>query len=285
MSKRRPSLLLAIRLLLLLGASLSVVSAWMLARGRAEQQARGGQPHACPMHPEVQAGGPDPCAICGMALVPRREQATAARGTLLLPAGQAVPAAATSEQTVLNLDRQMSAPALIEDAGGGAMRVRALLYNDEAALLAPGQQASFRWLPRGERLGASATVTAVRLTAVPARSWDHSTTELVWERVGGAALSAATRGWLEIALGPRDNMVVPDAAVLVTPEGSHVLVVSGDGRRVVRRPVTTGRSFFGSTTVLGGLTTGDRVIARATALYETERRLLEPSPPAGAPAR
>ena len=69
------------------------------------------------------------------------------------------------------------------------------------------------------------------------------------------------------------RLVVRAGAVLESPEGPYVLVVSEDRRTVTKRPVEVGNVIYGYAAVVSGLRENENVAATHTAFLDAERRL------------
>jgi hypothetical protein len=235
--------LLLVRVILLLAAAGSVVVASGLARRRALQSE---QSFACPMHPNVRGASASPCPICGMALQPPGASPPVAQEALARP-------------TSLVLGDPLLGPAWVD-----GQEVVSLLYDDEVQALRPGEVALFR--PAG-----------VRVQLLPgAKGWDRGTSQVRWrlERIPPEGLEGKRAvGWVELAPRNREVTVLPYGAVVNSPSGAHVLVVSGDGKTVSPRPIVTGRIAYDFLTVVSGLAGDETVVGREAALYQAERRL------------
>jgi hypothetical protein len=272
---------LAGRVLLVLLAACAVGAAFILTRGHDGSGAR----YVCPMHSEVIELGAGECPICHMALEPAGASRVAINaGSPGSPAmgpeddAEMTSLPATSDPTYrpsADVDivrrrvfsQEVRAPAWIE--GGGA--VQAVLYNDELATLVPGERAKF------SPTAAPGTTVEVRLAPAPPAPSDGSTSRVRFEldvsRPGAAALGEGVVGWVKVAGKQREVLVVPYAAVLPSPEGPYVLVVSADGRTMRKRHVEIGKVFYGLAVVLSGLRYQERVAIRGAFFLDAERRL------------
>jgi hypothetical protein len=273
--------LLVIRLVLLGGAAAAVVAA--LLAGGAPQ---GGQPgaarstvavsrsvHACPMHPQVVAPGPGDCPICGMALEPR-EPAAAATGGAGPAAGPARAALSLAEPGTLrafdavsrvkryDISLEMRGLAWADSGAGGV----ALYHRDEAALVKAGESGLFY------PAGGGAAALAVRVTAEAPEPWDGATVLVRFRADGAAGLVPGVTGSLKLATRLRHDLVVREGALLRSPEGPYVLVVSPDRRMLTPRPVQIGNVVYGYATVVGGLREDEIVAAKRTFFLDSERR-------------
>jgi len=218
--------------------------------------------YSCPMHPEVRAGAPGDCPLCGMALVPLAPERPL-RGTAtplpLLPSG----ASDLVRQRVLSEERW--APAW---ARSGKI-LRARVHDEDLSLLPPGTRAVFH------PARAPSTTIAVRRAEGAAGSWDASTSDIELHLdPGAAALTANTAGWLELPDRPREALVIPSSAVLQSPDGPYVLVQQPDGTGAfTRRPIQVGRTSSGQQVVLSGLSRDERVMVRSAFFLDAERLL------------
>jgi heavy metal-binding protein len=287
-------LVLAIRVLVLAAAAAAVAASALLSRSGAPGVA--GPGWGCPMHPEVRAAAPGACPICGMALVPTgppRGEAAAARTGAAASApsraaasapsgepggGRAPLSAAYVSAEAANLVRysmglarrrvlpaEVFAPARV--AGDGL--VMAQLYQDELAALAPDERALF--LPAA----APGTEIPVRRAEAPPLAWDRSVWQVGFrlEPAAGARASAGAAGWVKLSHRRREMLVVPQSAVLQSPDGPYVLVYSLDRRTITTRPVATGKVFLGVTAVASGLREREVVVVMNTFFFDAERRL------------
>jgi hypothetical protein len=70
----------------------------------------------------------------------------------------------------------------------------------------------------------------------------------------------------------RNDLVVPDSAVLDSPDGPYVLVVSDDRRTLIKRHIEIGTVLYGYAAVVAGLRENEYVAGKAFFL-DAERRL------------
>src|SRR5215471_13544656 len=137
------SLIVAFRvLLLLLAATAAVVAVRMAVKGREAGDATAR--YACPMHPEVRAGGPGQCPICRMALEP------VAVKTRLDSPGMADMAAVENvrKHNIVDFVRRRSLLPVLQELRGpaeveGDGTIEAVFYRDQADAMAPDEQGSF----------------------------------------------------------------------------------------------------------------------------------------------
>lgn len=274
--KRAPALL-AVRVLLLLGASGATLAAFAIARrldggaggaaststststGAAATAAPPAAVYTCPMHSEVRAPGPGDCPICRMALQP----AQARTGEeVRVPAGAASPVAAADVRRPAPLSprRELILPAWLE-AGG---EVVALLHQDDLAQLEPGEDATFRPDARG---GGALALRLLSASTLSARFRVASTPS-----TPPSDARPGTSGTLRLAARATEALVIPAAAVLESPDGPFVMLASADRRTFVKRAVTLGRVADGQAVVRGGLAAADDVVIARAFFLDAERR-------------
>jgi len=231
--------------------------------------------YACPMHPAVVSPTPARCSLCGMALQaahggdrpdtapisPRRGGASDRR-----PYG-----IEAAKRGTFSLE--VAAPAWVEADGA----VAALLYRDELATLADGEEGVFI---AGDGLDRR---VEVRHAAVPPRPWDDATVLARFEpiaaasarraRVAAAAPRPGVVGWVVLPQKPRDMLVLTYAGVVQAPDGHAVFVASSDGSSFTRRRVELGRVFHNLAAILDGLAAGERIAIGNPFFLEAEWRL------------
>ncbi len=219
------------------------------------------------MHPEVTADAPGECPICGMELT---RIGGGAISTFRETASPRQPGTVGVARRRI-FSHELRAPAWLQGEGV----VQALLYHDEIATLAPGERGTF--LP----LAAPGARFEVHRAGAQA-PWDASTAMIDFQLEGKApGLRVGTTGWLELAARPREALVVPQTAVLQSSDGPYVLAASADGRTFTRRPVRIGRTLFGLTAVISGLSEGEWIASRSAFFLDAEARLVSgPSPSA-----
>jgi hypothetical protein len=264
---------LAGRVLLVLLAAGAVGTAFVVTR-----QDVSAARYVCPMHPEIIKPGAGECPICHMDLEPASQRAPDAGAPATGDDAEMTPPSLTGDPTYRPsadvdivrrrvLSHELRAPAWID--GDGA--AQALLYRDELAALVPGERADF------SPTAAPGTTIEVHLAPTPPVPWDDATARVRFDvdasRPGAAALRPGVVGWLKLAGKQREVLVIPCAAVLPSPEGPHVLVVSADGRTMKSRHVEIGKVSYGLAVVLSGLRYQERVAIRGAFFQDAERRL------------
>lgn len=258
----------AFRLGLLVLAAGALAAAWIAGRMRDHAMIESAAArYVCPMHPDVTASRPGLCPICGMEV----ELVSAGGGA----------AAAIGPSTFQTYDfvrhrgfgLEIRAPAWIEADGV----VSALVYKDLLPTLTSDERAVFS--PSTGAPGGGGNVEVHRtLDATDAPvSWDRATSRVHFQvsvRVrGGAWPRPGEVGWVRLAGKRREVQVIPYRAVLEGAEGPYVLVGSGDGRTLEKRPIELGRVIGGIATVLSGLRLQERVLVRGAFFVDAERRL------------
>jgi hypothetical protein len=231
--------------------------------------------YACPMHPEVRAGGPGECPICRMALA---RVGRAAASTSRASAAENADFAAVENvrrhnivdfvrrRSLLVPARELRGPASVSRDG----TVSALFYDDEIAALDDTELGTF-------------TPTAAPGHAFPVRRqpgagerWDRSTSHIRFRFMSAREPTSRTFdvGWVELRPRPRQVLAVPASAILQSPEGPYVLAWTGVGFNFEKRPIEIGETFLkqGFAVVLSGLQVNERVVGRATFFLEAERR-------------
>jgi hypothetical protein len=266
---RRAGVVLAARVAILLGAVLAFALAVHLARARDRAsdnaEALSTERYTCPMHPEVVSRLAGECPICRMALervsgVEKHPMAMARDGVVGLVKRQVV------TQTV-------RAPGWSAPDG----TLKAIVYQDDLAGLAPGQRALFF---NDATPGTAMTIRRTDDAPVP---WDEATVQVTFRFEHPGA--GADRGWVEIAATPRSFLLVPTSAVLYSGTGAYVLAAGPTGNGFTRRSVEVGRILdsgygaglvddrYGAIVVRAGLEAGERVIIEDTFFMDAERRL------------
>lgn len=248
---RPPLLTLVLRTAFLVGAGLALILALRIS-GTSRMTAG---VYACPMHPSALARGPGACPICGMELVAIR---------VSMPRPAALPS--TERVQRRTLFRASRAPAWVEDDG----RVVALPATEDVADLAAGE-ATFHPASRPD---AAVSVRALSSSADGGGRLPFAV------RQRGRVPSMGTVGWIERPEAPRSELLVPAVAVLADPDGTSVLVLAPDGT-LARRSFRAGRTVLGFTTVLGGLSEGERVVGGDAFFVDLALRWTRAGPGAG----
>ncbi len=282
----------------LLALAAAVVAVALVAARRHDQATRpatgASAAFVCPMHAEMSSGSAGECPICGMALVkagavvhdtaavnPSEE---AASGEDTIAAAQLLSKAAGGlasnlvgyypspvRQHVLRYE--IYAPAWVEHDN----LVIAQLYDDQLPTLEPDERASFA--PTASLSADTAAARDVRRVAdtaaqAPWQPWDRSTSLVRFTVEAGASpLPAGTVGWVKFARRPRQMMVIPAGAVLESPEGPYVLVLSRADGAAKRRAIEVGRITTGVAAVLSGLNLREQVVSVNAFFWDAERRL------------
>jgi len=232
--------------------------------------------YACPMHPEVVSAAPARCSLCGMSLQAARGGDRPDTSPIISPkrggAGDRRPyGIEAAKRGTFTLE--VAAPAWV-DADGA---IAALLYRDELATLADGEEGVFVASDgRGRRVD-------VRHAAAPPGAWDGATVITRFDPITAAAaprarvVTAGPRpgvvGWVVLPPKPREMLVVTYAGVVETPDGRAVFVASSDGSSFTRRRVELGRVFHNLAAVLDGVAAGQRIAIGNPFFLEAESRL------------
>jgi hypothetical protein len=208
-----------------------------------------GLQYSCPMHPQVRSGSETACPICGMKLTRR-----AAEG-LPLPV-------ATIEPVRRRVLQQQPRPAAWVEGDG---RIASILYRDE---IAAGLRGSFH------PVQSPATAVPVQQMKTPPADWDTATVRVDFraEAPRRGALPG-TVGWIELPQRTHAALTVPALAILEGSEGPYVLVAGDDASTLERRRVVLGRTDYGVSVVVSGLSEWERVVVRNAFFLEAEQRL------------
>jgi hypothetical protein len=151
--------------------------------------------------------------------------------------------------------------------------VIAQLYDDQLPTLEPDERAWFS--PSADPVAArEVRPVAAAPAQAPAQPWDRSTSLVRFAVEAGAnPLPAGTVGWVKFARRPRQMVVIPAGAVLESPEGPYVLVVSRADGAARRRAIEVGRITTGVAAVLSGLNLRELVVSVNAFFWDAERRL------------
>ena len=235
---------------------------------------------ACPMHPDVTSPTPAKCRACKMPLErigPGKSETDEEHGdhadasAISAPKGAAVFSFHdVSRVRPRSSSRDMKGPAWLETAQRGA----ALYYADECQLLKPGETGLF--FPTTRPKDGSPAGIEIRLTDEPATDWDGSTRLVRFEVPKHAGLAPKQTGWVKLPTRTRHELAVPYSAVIQSPNGPYVLVLSEDLNSVTKRMVTIGSVLFGYASVIAGLQDGERVAAMRTFSLDALRKQATP---------
>ncbi len=158
-----------------------------------------------------------------------------------------------------------------------------VVYKDDLVGLHPDEAALF--------FGGAAPNMGIDVHLVPDApvAMDASTVQIRFRldptaKALGPAAGRRDVGSLQIALHPRELLVVPSSAVLYSAQGPYVLVASANDDVFTKRSVQIGRILdsgyvgarageVGSIVILGGLEGGERVVTANTFFVDAERRL------------
>jgi hypothetical protein len=230
--------------------------------------------YACPMHPEATARSAGVCPICGMALqrvssrrIPSSSgsQGGSGAGTAasfsLEPDEPDVPRHGIVGVARRQFTRRIRGPGWLARPG----IVEAQFYDDEAAVLTPGDRGTF--VP-GD---ASGPGIPVRLVDATPDAHERSSSTLRFD-IMGAAVPPMQAGWVELGTRALDQLVVPAAAIVESPEGPVVLIASSEGRTFTRQSVRVGRVSAGVAVIEAGLKERDRIVAMDAFFLEAAAR-------------
>jgi hypothetical protein len=233
--------------------------------------------YVCPMHPKVTSPSPGSCPICKMDLEPEK------------PAPKATPPARPHEsastfsvsdnaemrhyEAVARVKHfpimlEMRAPAWMEDREHGF----ALFHLDEIQVLAADEEGFFS--PQIPRQQDPPSGIKVKLIDKKTKKWDRATAVVRFHVVDGKAaeLDPLMTGSIKFDGKTRNGPVVQASAVLRSPEGPYVLVVTNNRRTLTKRPIEIGNVLFGYATLLSGLEVGEEVAATHAFFLDAERR-------------
>ena len=283
-------MIVAGRILLLVVATGAVLTAFLMSRKHDRESIAAGVMYVCPMHAEIRSSSRDrDCPICGMALKPTTYDAPPVSSTsrtagspwrdgepdsFVLPTGAELRSSHGVARTRVRVgSRPIRAPAWFE----GQLSGSALFYRDDAAALAPDEQAVF--FPAAALDGRARDGVKLRLAADAPIRWDNATALVRFRVESKAARLPNETGWLELAPRIRREIVVPYSAVLQSPVGPYLLVLGADNRTITKRPIEVGSVFSGDASVISGAAAGERVATMTTFSLDAERRLRRRSVP------
>jgi hypothetical protein len=172
---------------------------------------------------------------------------------------------AVSRVKVRPLSLEMRGPATVDREDGGV----ALFFLDEGELLKPGEEGAFS--PTADSPDVAAARIPVRVSDEPPARWDTRTVLVRFQVVDGK-LSPGATGSVKFATRLRRGLVVKASAIISSPEGSQVFVVSSDRRTFTRRSVEIGNVIFGLAAVVSGLAPDENVAAKHTFALDAEWR-------------
>jgi hypothetical protein len=87
-----------------------------------------------------------------------------------------------------------------------------------------------------------------------------------------AALDSLMTGSIKFDGKTRNGPVVQASAVLQSPEGPYVLVVTNNRRTLTKRRIEIGNVIFGYATLISGLDVGEEIAATHAFFLDAERR-------------
>ena len=275
--------ILAIRFLLLAGALGAVTAAFIVTRRPPDAPVGDANLfYVCPMHSEVTSATPGDCPICRMQLEAKARSTMPAsatgksivssRGnegpaTFTLPAGAEIK---TFEElgfgTMYEMAREMRAPAWAEGREVG----QALLYRDEIALLGRNEEGLFFPAVHGDD-AKPAGIRVARIDQAPI-PWDDATALVRFRIITKDPLPPEHTGVVKFGTKVQPVRAVRASAVIRSPSGPYVLLVSKDKRTFTKRPIQIGSVLYEHAAVLSGLEVGERIATLNTFALDAERR-------------
>jgi len=281
----------AIRVLLLAASAGALVTALALTHRRGLPIAQAKAAYVCPMHAQVTSETPGDCPICRMQLEPKVHGTTAAGGAQAETSGGAsdgdpapatftLPAGAKIRHfeelgfgTMYEMAREMRAPAWADTPEVG----QALFYRDEIALLDPKEEALFFPSTNIED-GKPPGIKVARIDEPP-RPWDAASALIRFRIISRTALTPDQTGWVKFGTKVRSVPAVRASAVIQSPRGPYVMLVSKDKQTFTKRPIQIGSILYEHAAVLSGLEVGERIATLNTFGLDAERRFAGRSEP------
>jgi hypothetical protein len=273
-----------VRVLLLAASAGAVVMAVALTHRRGPPVAHAKAAYVCPMHPQVTSETPGDCPICRMQLEPKVHGTTAAGGAQAETSGGAsdgdpapatftLPAGAKIRHfeelgfgTMYEIAREMRAPAWADTAEVG----QAVFYRDEIGLLDPKEEALFFPSTNVEN-SKSPGIKVARIDEAP-KPWDAGSALIRFRIISKTRLTPDQTGWVKFGTKVRSVPAVRASAVIQSPSGPYVMLVSKDKQTFTKRPIQIGSILYEHAAVLSGLEVGERIATLNTFGLDAERR-------------
>ena len=162
--------------------------------------------------------------------------------------------------------REMRAPAWADTREVG----QALFYRDEIALLARRRRRCFSRVH--EHRGRKACGHQGRTHRRGAQPWDDASALIRFRIISKAPLRPDQTGWVKFPTKVRSVPAVRASAVIQSPTGPYVLLVSKDKQTFTKRPIQIGSILYQHAAVLSGLEVGERIATLNTFGLDAERR-------------